>query len=149
MRTLLLLLALLAADRPAAAEPVVVAALSGPPPLAVVQDDGHLGGLEPDLVATLCARLEDGCTLVVATDWSDLISGLREGRYAIGFGGLSTVTLASQGTAASSPYLPLLAQHAVLAHAAGAGGPLADDGAMIGVIRGTPHALWLEAHLPL
>lgn len=149
MRTcVVLLFAIMAMLRPSAAEPVVVAGIGGQPPFAEVVGDGRLTGLEADLVATLCARLPEGCTVIAATSWNDLVTGLREGRYAIGFGGLSTATLDSLGIAASTPYLPLLAQRAVIARLAGADDPLESEGAIVGVMRGTPHALWLEAGLP-
>ena len=141
---ILLLLGLLAAPV-TAQEALVVAGLGGQAPLSRDDGSGGLSGLEPELAAALCARLEGDCTMTVAASWQDLIGGLREGRSALGFGGLSRLTLEGLGIAASTPYLPLLGQWAVIGEA---GDPLAEDGPGIGVIRGTPHALWLEAHLP-
>jgi len=144
----LLLFLLLASRTVAAQEPLIVAGIGGQPPFAVLGSDGTMTGLEPDLIAVLCAHLDEPCTMTVAPSWSDLIGGLQEGRYAIGFGGLSANTPESLGITASTPYLPLLAQRAVIAHLAGASDPLDVGGLKVGVIRGTPHALWLEAHLP-
>lgn len=143
-----LLLALVLLSPAGADEPLVVAGIGGQPPLATADGTGGLAGLEPDLVAALCARLQATCTMTVAASWSDLVAGLREGRFAIAFGGLSRLTLESQDIAASTPYLPVLARYAVIARLAGGGDPLESGSAVIGVMRGTPHALWLEARLP-
>lgn len=148
MHRLALLLALLVLRPAMAAETVVIAGVGAQPPFSQMDDNGTLVGLEPDLAHALCARLPQPCIVTAAASWDDLVSGLREGRYAIGFGGLSAVTLESLSIAASEPYLPILAERAVIASLAGGADPLESGTAIIGVMRGTPHALWLEARLP-
>lgn len=144
----MLTILLLAVRGAAGEEALVVAGTGGQAPLAELQSDGTIGGLEAELVGALCDRLARPCTMTVAPSWGDLLAGLREGRYAIGYGGLSQGTLAGLGIAASTPYLPLRAQWAVVARLDGAADPLVTDAMRIGVIRGTPHAHWLEARLP-
>lgn len=147
--TILLLLALFIAAPAMAGDGVVIAGVGGQPPFSRAGADGTLQGLEPELAQMLCNRLPQPCVVVAASSWDDLIAGLREGRYAVGFGGLSTVTLDRLGIATSEPYLPVLAERAEIASLAGATDPLESSTAIIGVMRGTPHALWLEERLPV
>lgn len=133
----------------AAADGLVVASSGGQAPFAVLDAAGEVRGLERDLVERLCDELKHPCRFVTAPTWSDLVGGLRDGRYDIGYGGLTMVTAGSLGLPVSTPYLPLAARFAGRGELPPGIDPLGPDGPVIGVLRGSPHALWLEARLPL
>lgn len=144
----LLVIALVLLVHPATADDLIVAGLGDQAPLAVLAEDGTLEGLEPALVEALCERMDQACHPRAAASWQDLVQGLRDGRYDVGFGALSRRTVEALGIEASTPWLTLDARFVVTGDSDGPDDPLASPDAIIGVLRGTPHALWLEARLP-
>lgn len=131
-----------------AADAIVIAGLGGQPPLATIAADGRTGGLERRLTEALCAAMARDCRFVAAESWSDLVEGVRTERYDLGFGALSRWTVERLDLGASAVWLPLEARFAALEGAGMPVAPMLGPGLDIGVIRGSPHALWLEARLP-
>lgn len=131
-----------------AADVLVIAGLGGQTPLATTASDGTTGGLERGLTEALCAAMARDCRLVAAESWTDLVDGVRTERYDIGFGALSRHTVEALALEASAVWLPLAARFATLEDADLPDDPMLGPGLRIGAIRGSPHALWLEARLP-
>jgi len=72
-------------------------------PWNITRADGTLDGLEIDLAADLCARMQIECT-VVAQNFDGIIPGLLAGKYDVIMAGMSATPKREEVVAFSQPY---------------------------------------------
>jgi ABC-type amino acid transport substrate-binding protein len=115
------------------------------PPFVTTADDGAPEGLDRDTADAVCAEIDRACSFTVAP-WTELFPGLEDGRYDIVFSGLSLATVTAAGLAPSRAYFTAEARFVALRDNAKV--IALDTGmAIVGVLAGTPHAAYLEAHI--
>jgi ABC-type amino acid transport substrate-binding protein len=115
------------------------------PPFVTAADDETPEGLDRDIADAVCAEIDRACSFV-ATPWTELFPGLKDGRYDIVFSGLSLATVTAAGLAPSRTYFAAEARFVALRDNTET--VALDTGtAIVGVLAGTPHAAYLEAHI--
>jgi len=141
----LLLLCCLGA-RAFAAETIVWVTVGDYPPFVTSLGSDDPAGLDRDIANAICRELARPCHFV-ATTWDDMAAGLIDGRYDVGFSGLTVATVAAAGLQPSQPYFSSGGRFVVL----DTGAPVVDafsGSDAVGVLAGTPHAAYLERELP-
>jgi len=144
MRLLLAICILTLGFRAAADEPLVFASDGGYSPFSFLDSAGEIVGLERSIADALCVRLARACQFELVA-WSGLGPGFAEGSHHVVFSGLSALTIHSLGLQPTPPYLSLASRFATFE---GRDIPDQAEAMVIGALRGSPHALWLELHLP-
>ena len=114
-------------------------------PFSTADEAGELSGLDHDVATALCGVLKRPCRFVVVP-WADLYPGLNDGRFDVLYSGMSPWTVRAAGAEPSAAYFSTAGRF-VTATGRLDNVDIGSNETVIGVLAGTPHARYLEAHI--